>query len=111
MADALVVINAGSSSIKFSLYAIENATLAPDVHGQIEELPDKPRFVARDAEGAIVGEHARGANALDHAGATAFLLNFIEHDLAAHRIVAVGHRVVHGGVRFERPVLIDDHVL
>jgi len=111
MADALVVLNAGSSSIKFSLYAIEAPTLALDVRGQIEGLPEKPQFIARDAAGVIIGQRAWAANALDHVGGTAFLLHFIEHDLARHRVVAVGHRVVHGGVRFERPVRIDDHVL
>ena len=106
MADALVVLNAGSSSIKFSLYAIEAPTLALDVRGQIEGLPEKPQFIARDAAGVIIGQRAWAANALDHVGGTAFLLHFIEHDLARHRVVAVGHRVVHGGVRFERPVRI-----
>jgi acetate kinase len=111
MADALVVLNAGSSSIKFSLYAIEGTTLALDVRGQIEGLTEKPQFVARNAAGAVVGQRAWAASTLDHIGATAYLLHFIEHDLARHRVAAVGHRVVHGGVRFERPVRIDDEVL
>jgi acetate kinase len=111
MADALVVLNAGSSSIKFSLYAIEGTTLALDVRGQIEGLTEKPQFVARNAAGAVVGQRAWAAGTLDHIGATAYLLHFIEHDLARHRVAAVGHRVVHGGVRFERPVRIDDEVL
>jgi len=111
MTDALVVLNAGSSSIKFSLYAIDGATLALEVHGQIEGLTEKPQFVARDAAGIVVGQHAWAASALDHAGATAYLWHFIESDLARYRVAAVGHRVVHGGVRFERPVRIDDHVL
>src|SRR5207249_8368390 len=88
MADALVVLNAGSSSIKFSLYAIEAPTLALDVRGQIEGLPEKPQFIARDAAGVIIGQRAWAANALDHVGGTAFLLHFIEHDLARHRVVA-----------------------
>src|SRR5438105_52054 len=111
MADALVVLNAGSSSIKFSLYAVEGTMLVLDVRGQIEGLTESARFVARDAAGVIVGQHTWAAKALDHIGATAFLLNFIEHDLARHRVGAVGHRVVHGGVRFERPVRIDEQVL
>ena len=111
MADALVVLNAGSSSIKFSLYAIEGTTLALDVRGQIEGLTEKPQFVARNAAGTVVGRHAWAASTLDHIGATAYLLHFIEHDLARHRVAAVGHRVVHGGVRFERPVRVDDQVL
>ena len=111
MTDALVVLNAGSSSIKFSLYGIDGTTLALEVRGQVEELTEKPQFVARDAAGIVVGQHAWAARALDHAGATAYLWHFIERDLGRYRVAAVGHRVVHGGVRFERPVRIDDHVL
>ena len=107
MPDALVVINAGSSSIKFSLFAADHATLALDVNGQIEGLNEAAHFVARDANGAIIAEQRWSAHALDHVGATAHLLEFIDRDLARHRIVAVGHRVVHGGIRFDRPVRID----
>ena len=111
MADALVVLNAGSSSIKFSLYAIKGTTLALDVRGEIEGLTQNPQFVARNATDNVVGQHAWAANALDHVGATAYLWRFIESDLSRYRIAAVGHRVVHGGVRFEWPVRIDSHVL
>jgi acetate kinase len=111
MADALVVLNAGSSSIKFSMYAIEDTSLVRDVRGQIEGLTEKPQFIARDAAGVVVGQRAWPAGALDHIGATAFLLHFIDRDLARHRVAAVGHRVVHGGVRFEGPVRVDDAVL
>ena len=111
MADALVVINAGSSSIKFSLYAIDGTALVLHVRGQIEGLTEKAQFVARDAAGIVVGQNAWAASTLDHIGATAYLWHFIERDCVRYRIAAVGHRVVHGGVRFERPVRIDDQVL
>ena len=111
MPDALVVLNAGSSSIKFSVFAVDDATLTLDVNGQIDGLTETARFVARDARGAVVGEQRWPAHALDHAGATAYLLDFINQDLARHRVVAVGHRVVHGGVRFDRPVRIDAEIL
>jgi acetate kinase len=48
---------------------------------------------------------------LDHAGATSFLLGFLERDLARHRVIAIGHRVVHGGMRYDRPVIVDDDVV
>ncbi len=111
MADALVVLNAGSSSIKFSLYAIDGTTLTLDFRGEIEGLTGQPQFVARDATGVVVGQHEWAASALDHHGATAYLWRFIESDFARYRVAAVGHRVVHGGVRFERPVRVDAHVL
>jgi acetate kinase len=111
MPDALVVLNAGSSSIKFSVFALDDASLTLDVNGQIDGLTETAQFVARDARGALVSEQRWPAHALDHAGATAYLLDFINRDLARHRVVAVGHRVVHGGVRFERPVRIDAEIL
>src|SRR5947207_9318521 len=111
MADALVVLNAGSSSLKFSLYAVANGALALDANGQVEGLTEAAHFVARDARGAIIGEQHWPARALDHAGATAHLLHFIGQDLARHRIAAIGHRVVHGGVRFEKPVRVDAEIL
>jgi acetate kinase len=109
--DALVVLNAGSSSLKFSVYAIGSGTLALEANGQIEGLTEAAHFVARDARGAIIGEQHWPAHALDHVGATARLLNFIGQALALYRIVAVGHRVVHGGVRFEKPVRVDAEIL
>ncbi len=50
MADAIVVINAGSSSLKFSLFVVRAGDLALDVRGQIEGLHTAPKFVAKDAD-------------------------------------------------------------
>src|SRR5436305_945946 len=111
MADALLVLNAGSSSVKFSLYALEDGALVRDVHGQIEGVNEAAHFIAREDNGNVVAQHDWAAHALDHAGATAFLLRYIERDLARHRVVAAGHRVVHGGIRFTRPVRVDENIL
>src|SRR5437763_917052 len=101
MSDALVVLNAGSSSIKFSPFSIDDNSLTLDVNGQIDGITESARFVARDRNGSVVGERRWPVHVLDHDGATAHLLNFIDHDLARYRVVAVGHRIVHGGVRFD----------
>jgi acetate kinase len=111
VADAIIVLNAGSSSLKFSLYALAGADLVLDVRGQIEGLLTAPRFVALDATGALIAERTWSAAMLDHAGATSFLLGFLERDLARHRVIAIGHRVVHGGMRYDRPVIVDDDVV
>ena len=111
MADAIIVLNAGSSSLKFSLYALADADLVLDVRGQIEGLLTAPRFVALDATGALIAERTWSAAMLDHAGATSFLLGFLERDLARHRVIAIGHRVVHGGMRYDHPVIVDDDVV
>jgi acetate kinase len=111
VADAIIVLNAGSSSLKFSLYALAGTNLVLDVRGQIEGLLTAPRFVALDATGALIAERTWSAAMLDHAGATSFLLGFLERDLARHRVIAIGHRVVHGGMRYDRPVIVDDDVM
>jgi acetate kinase len=111
VADAIIVLNAGSSSLKFSLYALAGTDLVLDVRGQIEGLLTAPRFVALDVTGAVIAERTWSAAMLDHAGATSFLLGFLERDLARHRVIAIGHRVVHGGMRYDRPVIVDDDVV
>src|SRR5690242_12693116 len=98
-AGALLVLNAGSSSIKFALFAERGAELVPEVNGVAEGLAGtgEPRLVARRPDGAAVGERrwASGAS-VDHARALEALLALAREALGAQRIAAVGHRVVHG---------------
>ena len=104
MADALLVLNAGSSSLKFPVFLDgERLVLllrpAPRTHAE-------PRFVARDTGGRVLGQHDWAAGTgLGHEGAIEFLFGWgREGTLNEHRIVAAGHRVVHGGVKLARPV-------
>ena len=112
MADAILVLNAGSSSLKFSLFLQDNDAPALTLRGQIEGLPTTPKFVAKDPAGAIVATRDwTDGEKLGHDGATAHLLLFLQGELARHRLLAVGHRVVHGGIDFDRPVRIDAGIL
>ena len=112
MADVILVLNAGSSSIKFSAFDAQTAELACVLRGQIDGLFSSPHFAAFDAAGAQAGAHAWGDGAsLDHAGAIAHIADFLRGHREGHRLTAVGHRVVHGGARFIAPVLIDASVL
>ncbi|MGB8435627.1 MAG: acetate kinase, partial [Burkholderiales bacterium] len=112
MADAILVLNAGSSSIKFSLFVERAGSLAPSLRGQIEGLYTAPRFVAKDAAGAVVSEKSWGEGAkLGHAGAIDHLAGFIRGELAEHKLVGVGHRVVHGGLEYTQPVRVDARVV
>jgi acetate kinase len=112
MIDAILVLNAGSSSLKFSVFR-DAAPLEVVIRGQIEGLGSRPRFVARDAQGRTVGEEEWTPDArLGHAGAIEFLFRWGRSGtLGNHRIVAAGHRVVHGGVKFTQPVFIDGATL
>ncbi|WP_027776016.1 acetate/propionate family kinase [Paraburkholderia caledonica] len=112
MADVILVLNAGSSSIKFSAFDAQTAELACVLRGQIDGLFSSPHFAAFDAAGAQAGAHAWGDGAsLDHAGAIAYIADFLRGHREGNRLTAVGHRVVHGGARFIAPVLIDASVL
>ena len=112
MDDAIVVINAGSSSIKFSLFAVRDDDLALDVGGQLEGLYTAPRFVAKDPSGHVVAERTWSPGTqLGHAGAVEHLRLFLREELEEHRLIGVGHRVVHGGLDYAAPVRVDARVL
>jgi acetate kinase len=112
MADALVVLNAGSSSLKFSVFLDEDPP-RPLFRGQLEGILTLPRFVARGAGGDVLGEREwpTGTN-LGHQGAIEYLFTWGRGGaLGGHQVAAVGHRLVHGGVKFLRPALITPEVL
>ncbi|HUF20867.1 MAG TPA: acetate/propionate family kinase [Burkholderiales bacterium] len=111
MSDAIVVINAGSSSIKFALYSAALDQQAGCIfRGQIDGLGANPRFSAWDADG-----NALSARPLppptDHALAVGEALDWLEDHDTSYTVVAAGHRVVHGGDFFSQPVRVDDAVL
>jgi acetate kinase len=108
----VLVLNAGSSSIKFLLYEHRNGSLEPQLRGQIEGIDTAPRFVARTSRGVVAAEQSWGdGEKLGHDGAVAFLADFLRREAAGMPLEAVGHRVVHGGPEFTRPVQIDRDVL
>src|SRR5512143_3697672 len=112
MADAILVLNAGSSSIKYSLFVDSGGEPGFRLGGQIEGLYTSPRFIARDAAGATIGE--RGwpeGTRLGHDGGIAHLIEFLQGFRGEYRLVSVGHRVVHGGLEFAKPVRVDAHIV
>ena len=112
MTDSIAVINAGSSSLKFSLFALRGDALEPVARGQAEGLFTAPKFVAKNAAGAVLAEKSWGEGAsLGHGGALDHLIAFIRSGFAGHRLVGVGHRVVHGGLEYATPVLLNATVV
>jgi acetate kinase len=107
MPDALLVLNAGSSSVKFAVF-LDDEPPQPLLRGQIEGLLTHPRLTARDQTRVVDSHEWPAGTRLSHQDAIEFLLTWGRRGvLAGHRIVAVGHRVVHGGVYFTGPVLVD----
>ena len=113
MTDAILVLNAGSSSIKFSLFAEWRGQLAFAAGGQVEGIYTAPHFVAKDAAGKPAAEKRWEAGAtLGHDGALAHIIDWLKAAHGAeHRLAAVGHRVVHGGTDYAAPVRVDAGVV
>jgi acetate kinase len=112
MADAIAVLNAGSSSIKFSLFALRGEELDLTLRGQIESIYTAPRFFAKDASGKLQAERSWDEGSkLGHEGALDHLVAFLREQLAGSRLLGVGHRVVHGGLEYTQPVRLDAQVL
>jgi len=107
VAAALLVLNAGSSSLKFSVFHDRDPP-QPLLRGQVEELFTQPKFTARDEHEVLEEKQWPEGTRLGHRGAIAFLFDWLLGGaLGGHRIVGAGHRVVHGGTRFAGPALVD----
>ena len=105
--EAIAVLNAGSSSLKFSLFVAQAGGLDLIARGQAEGLFTSPRFVAKDAQGNVLDEKAWGEGvALGHEGALDHLVAVLRAKFGGHRLSAVGHRVVHGGQEYARPIRV-----
>ena len=113
MTEAIVVLNAGSSSLKFSVYTTDRRQLTLVVRGQIEGIGTSPRFKAKDAAGETLAETAPPTNgSFGQPEAFAFLLQWLlKHYQGQMKVIAVGHRVAHGGADFIKPTVIDPDVM
>jgi acetate kinase len=114
MQSALLILNAGSSSLKFAVYAAEcsaNSALVPDAvyRGLIEEIGGRGRFhIAHLDRGSVLDEAINPAN---HAQALQHVLAWLARSHQGLQLRAAGHRVVHGGAAFSQPALVDERVL
>ncbi|MEH6952727.1 acetate/propionate family kinase (plasmid) [Nitrobacter sp. NHB1] len=112
MSDAILILNAGSSSIKFSLFGGHKR---PDpkgliCDGEFEDIGHRAHFVAKDRSGtSLVDQYL--TEATSHKKALATLLGWVERQFPINRLVAAGHRVVHGGSLYSAPLRISSPVL
>ena len=114
MNNYLLVINAGSSSIKFAIYQQDASSthLSADAAGQIEGIGSQPGFSVKRADGAVLVERTLSVDEIrDHTDAINSILSWLWAYLAEGTLLAVGHRVVHGGQHYSAPVLVDAAVL
>jgi acetate kinase len=113
VAEDILCLNAGSSSLKFALFALaEGDRLDLVSKGEVEGIGTAPRFVAADGDGHELSRREWPEDAaLGHEDFLDEIIAWIERSRGAGRIVAAGHRVVHGGTAFRAPVLLDERVL
>jgi acetate kinase len=110
----LLVINAGSSSIKFTVYQKDVSTgqLVTDAAGQIDGIGSQPGFTVRSTDGVPLIERMLSDDEThNHTEAINIILSWLWEYFGNGTLLAVGHRVVHGGQTYSAPVLIDATVL
>jgi len=113
MKQGILTINAGSSSIKFALFPLDHP-ISPEaeVSGQIDGIgTETTRMTAKNRAGERIADQLLEGGKVNHAQAFDALLKWFTASHANWQIVAVGHRVVHGGERYSQPTVIDDTVL
>ena len=111
MDDFVVVLNAGSSSLKFCAYVRpQQDTWRLAERGQIEGIGTAPRFSAKDGGGAAIADES-WSGVRDAQGALDLLAEWLRRRHPGGTIVGVGHRVVHGGPEFSGPVVVTREVL
>ena len=112
MDDYALVLNAGSSSLKFCVYRRPSAEKwRLEGRGQIEGIGTSPRLSAKDAEGGTLIDQRLGATVSDGRKALGALSEWLRSKYGGARVLGVGHRVVHGGPRYAGPVVVTPQVL
>ena len=111
MDGTILVINAGSSSIKFALFTVDAAgALVAGAKGQVEGIGTDPRLTVSGADVRVRIDRACPA-AATHRGALDEIRRWLGEHLTDGTVHAVGHRIVHGGQAFAAPVRIDPAVM
>ncbi|MDD2884915.1 MAG: acetate/propionate family kinase [Dechloromonas sp.] len=113
MNQGILTINAGSSSIKFALFPLtQPLSTEAEVSGQIDGIgTDATRLIAKNRAGERITDQLIAGEAVSHAVALDAMLQWFLATYTDWQIVAVGHRVVHGGERYSQPIVVDATVL
>jgi acetate kinase len=110
--DTILVVNAGSSSVKFQVFAVDQeGRLSRQIRGQVDGIGTRPRLRANGVVGETLADRAYPIEAVQDIPAALRLAAEWLRDERHVVPLAVGHRVVHGGPDYDRPVLIDHHVI
>ncbi len=110
---AVVSLNSGSSSIKFALFTLDpEGRPQLSAGGKIEKIGIAPSLNARLVDGTVLVEREwRDGAGLTHADLLQDLFGWAIDHLEGREVIAIGHRVVHGGTRFVAPRMVDADLL
>jgi acetate kinase len=111
MTDHVLVLNAGSSSVKFAVYGRAAKGWTDEVRGQVEGIGTAPKFSAKDAAGKTLVDEKLAPSVRDARAALDELAAWLRKRFPDAKLVGVGHRVVHGGSRHAAPARVTDAVL
>ncbi len=113
MSDAILVVNAGSSSIKFQLFEIgAGDALERLLRGQIDGIGVRPRLIARGSQSEVLVEESLASTVVpDLPAALQRVVEFLRSQLGGKLPIAIGHRVVHGGSKFSEPTVVTQSVI
>ena len=115
MSEAIIVLNAGSSSLKFSIYQIADDDLTPIARGEVEGLGGAARFKAKDRQGSVLKDEELSTPSdasFDHEQAFDEVAQWVRAEFGGVLFpVAIGHRVVHGGSEFTAPTVLTSKVV
>jgi acetate kinase len=105
--DALLVVNAGSSSVKFQIFGIEGGAPRRLIKGQIDGIGTRPRLAAEANDKSLLIDRTYASDKVPDVPAAIAVVASWLRETQSFNLVAVGHRVVHGGPKYDRPVVID----
>ena len=112
MDDYALVLNAGSSSLKFCVYRRPDGELwSLEARGQVDGIGTSPRFAAKDRSGTVVFSETLDKSVADVPAALNRLAAWLRSRYAGASVVGVGHRVVHGGAIYRKPVVVTAEVI
>jgi acetate kinase len=114
--DTILVVNAGSSSVKFQVFAFQGFATAGTkldrlIKGQMDGIGTRPRLRAKGADGTVLVDRSYAPREVDDPKTALETAGAWLRETQKLSPVAVGHRIVHGGPEYDRPILIDRDVL
>lgn len=111
MASTILVINTGSATVKFAIFKRrQGGGIELQQNGTVDGIGKRLEMRVRDSAERILAERADAAEA-DHAAALSMMLEWIDAETGSTDLLAAGHRVVHGGEIYRKPVLVDDEAI